>query len=259
MPFTGAHPSIFLPFLRNKRVSATALIAGSMAPDFEYFFKMSSGSEHSHTLAGILYFDLPVTLLISLLFHQVVKRPLSTQLPLFIRIRNIIKEDFDFTKWLRSNYFTFFWCALLGCASHLAWDSLTHNTWVTQSLPVYQMVSLRVGKLDYPLFYLLQQISTIIGTLAMFISILFIPATENFAADTRPPSKWFWPLVFSGTIVICSARFIHLFKWPLSGLDQLPELGDTVVTVISGFLISLILTSWYAGRSIKYQDSLQKQ
>ncbi|SEF46838.1 protein of unknown function [Flavobacterium urumqiense] len=40
MPFTFSHPAIILPFLKNKKLSATALIIGSMSPDFEYFFRM---------------------------------------------------------------------------------------------------------------------------------------------------------------------------------------------------------------------------
>lgn len=39
MPFTFAHPATVLPFAKkhSKHISVTALILGSMAPDFEYF------------------------------------------------------------------------------------------------------------------------------------------------------------------------------------------------------------------------------
>ena len=89
MPFTPAHPAIVLPFLKIKpeRVSATALVIGSIAPDFEYFFKMSVSGQHSHTLLGILYFDIPVTIGLAFLFHGVVKRNLIANLPAFFQYR----------------------------------------------------------------------------------------------------------------------------------------------------------------------------
>jgi hypothetical protein len=39
MPFTLSHQPFFLPFLKIKKLSATALIIGSMSPDFEYFLE----------------------------------------------------------------------------------------------------------------------------------------------------------------------------------------------------------------------------
>lgn len=75
MPFTFAHPAIILPlpFLNKRWFSLTGLIIGSMIPDFEYFIRMRIQSIYSHTLAGIFWFDLPLALLISFIFHNKVK------------------------------------------------------------------------------------------------------------------------------------------------------------------------------------------
>lgn len=42
MPFTFAHPAAVLPFSKKQvnYISVTALILGSMAPDFEYFYTL---------------------------------------------------------------------------------------------------------------------------------------------------------------------------------------------------------------------------
>lgn len=256
MPFTGAHPSIFLPFLKSKRISATGLIAGSIAPDFEYFIKMSSGSEHSHTAAGIFYFDLPVAFLIALIFHQVVKRALSDQLPEFLRSRDVLGRDFEFIDYLRSHYFAFILCAIIGAASHLIWDGFTHNTWVTQRIPVYQMISLRVGKLNYPLFYLLQQLSTIAGTLAVMIYLLLIPAKAKQAEKGNLKAKWFWAWVTTGTLAILVLRFTLPESKSNLIIVPLPELGDAVVTLISGFLISLVVATAYINKKMSSNKSL---
>ena len=54
MPFTPAHTALVLPFIQKRYLSATGLIAGSVAPDFEYFFKMSTNGVHGHTIPGLL-------------------------------------------------------------------------------------------------------------------------------------------------------------------------------------------------------------
>jgi hypothetical protein len=70
MPFTPAHPAIVLPLIRSRYFSATGLIIGSLSPDFEYFFKMSVDSIYSHSKVGLFYFDLPVTIVLALLFQS---------------------------------------------------------------------------------------------------------------------------------------------------------------------------------------------
>src|SRR5690242_2559034 len=107
MPFTPAHPAIVLPLLRKRWVSATGLVIGSLSPDFEYFFKVSVESQHSHTLAGLFYFDLPVTLLLALLFHEVVKRNLIHNLPTFFQRRLQDLLHLDFRKFLATHWLIF--------------------------------------------------------------------------------------------------------------------------------------------------------
>ena len=89
MPFTFAHPAIVLPLhaLQRRCFSLTALVAGSLSPDFEYFLRMQIHSSHIHTLWGLLYFDLPLGLILAFLFHNIVRDPLLDNLPGFLRRR----------------------------------------------------------------------------------------------------------------------------------------------------------------------------
>src|SRR5688572_28164127 len=154
MPFTPAHPAIILPFIRSRYFSATGLIAGSMSPDFEYFFKMSVSSMHSHTVAGLFYFDLPVTILISLVFHLVVKKNLIYNLPLFLQKKIQALLEIDFIKYLREHAWIFVISALLGAASHILWDSFTHNnSFFVRTLPFYKGTHVPLGGARYPLWY----------------------------------------------------------------------------------------------------------
>jgi hypothetical protein len=96
MPFTPAHPAIVLLFLKAKRVSATALVIGTMAPDFEYFLRMSVNGQYGHTFFGIFYFDIPVTIALAFLFHQQIKENLINNLPVFLQQRLWQVKAFDF-------------------------------------------------------------------------------------------------------------------------------------------------------------------
>src|SRR5665647_2066569 len=72
MPFTFSHPAIVLPatYLPKKWHSLSALIMGSMTPDFEYFIRMKDASKYGHTWTGVFWFDIPMGLLLIFLFHN---------------------------------------------------------------------------------------------------------------------------------------------------------------------------------------------
>lgn len=231
MPFTPAHPAIVLPFLRSRYVSATALIAGSMAPDFEYFFKMSVSSVYSHTVAGLLYFDLPVTVFISVLFHQVVKRNLITNLPLFFQQKFQAVLDLDFLDYLRKHPWIFVSSAIIGAGSHILWDSFTHNnTFFTQTLPFYKSVHVPFEGVRYPLFYALQQISTGVGSVVVCVYIL---ALKRSRVDTQSTQKiLYWLTLITIAAVVTWTRFkIH----PLG-----TDIGNLIVSIISGLLLASV-------------------
>jgi len=237
MPFTAAHPSIFLPWLRSRKVSATALVTGSMAPDFEYFLKMDTGSEHSHTVAGLFYFSLPMTLVLSIIFHRIIRKPLMANLPAAIQDKCAFNPDFDFTSFIRKRYLTFIWCALLAAGSHILWDRFTHNGWFARNLEIYQMISLRVGDLNYPLFFILQQLSTAAGCFA--ILVYFIASPPIYGQKIWGNAVWwYWPATILITI---GGSFIRL------GIPDLEsQHGAIIVTLIAAFMGGLTITSMIA-------------
>src|SRR5687768_15085868 len=114
MPFTPAHAAIILPLVKLRRMSATGLIIGSMAPDFEYFFKVSVSSVHSHTWWGLLYFDIPVVFCLSLVFHLMVKQNLINNLPAFLQRRFQDTLHFDFLGYFKQYWAWFILSAAIG-------------------------------------------------------------------------------------------------------------------------------------------------
>ncbi|MDX5438490.1 MAG: DUF4184 family protein, partial [Pontibacter sp.] len=138
MPFTAAHPAIILPLLRRRWFSATALVMGSMAPDFEYFFRLRTRSEISHSLPGLLLFNLPVALLLSLLFHTTVRDLVIQYLPPYFRQRALaVNYPPNWLHYLRRNWLVLSVSAVVGAFSHLFWDNFTHDqTSATSVLPI---------------------------------------------------------------------------------------------------------------------------
>jgi hypothetical protein len=230
MPFTPAHSAIVLPLLKSRYFSATALIAGSVAPDFEYFIRMAPKDIHSHTIAGLFYFDLPVVVLISLLFHQVVKNNLIENLPGFLQQRFEDTRVFNFIHYIKNNPFVFLSSALIGSISHLFWDGFTHgNGYFATHLPFYRGTIVPFDGARYPFFYALQHVSTYVG---LFIVILFIILKTPKQITIKKPSIFYWILMILITVIVLIVRFSIKNDWNLT---------NAVVSTISGSLIALVL------------------
>lgn len=130
MPFTFSHPAAVLPLslIPKKWISVTALVIGSITPDFEYFFRMEHDSIYSHTWAGIFWFDLPLGLLLVYLFNYLIKTELIENLPLFLNRRfsefAFLKRDLNNAK----NLLLVLISLIIGIVSHIIWDKVTHKT-----------------------------------------------------------------------------------------------------------------------------------
>ncbi len=235
MPFTPAHPAIILSLLKlDKRyISATALIIGATAPDFEYFLKMDVNSIHSHTLAGLFYFDLPVTLVLSFLFHQVVKKNLIHNLPGFFQRRFYPVVSFDFKTHFRQRYGVILVSALMGSASHLFWDGFTHlDGYFVQHLPaVYQDRVFPFQGVRYPLWYALQHISTFAGLTMLLIVLIMM---KPYPVSVAKPNWKYWIVLFLLTALIVLIRFNFSV--------QLVPLGSFVVSTITACCVAFMVT-----------------
>lgn len=228
MPFTAAHPAIVLPILRLRHVSATGLVAGSVAPDFEYFFKLSVNGVMGHTWWGLLYFDVPVAAFLAFVFHQIVKRNLIANLPHFLQARLHFADTFDFRKHISRNAVAFVVCCWVGAALHVLWDNFTHNGgYFVSRMPFYRN-SIEVFDVHYPMFYVMQQVSTFVGMLAVMVYVILLQPAEGVH---HRPSATYWVAIF----VIASAVIAIRFLIERSDFN----LGNLVVTTISGVCIGL--------------------
>jgi hypothetical protein len=234
MPFTPAHPAILIPFFRWRYASATGLVAGSMAPDFEYFLRMSVEGEYGHTIEGSFCFDLPVALAISWIFHQLVKESFIRNLPAFFQTRFSCALLFDFKSFLKEHFLIFLLSAWVGVMSHIFWDGFTHNDgYFARHLSIYKGTSIPFLGVNYPLFYALQQISTYVGLAAIFIYICFLP--HRVQTQKAKPSFYYWMWIMLITFIVTGIRF--------SIRNDDFSLGCVVVVNITGFCMGLIITA----------------
>ena len=128
MPFTVAHAAAVLPFRRLKPVWS-AILVGSMAPDFPYIVGSLKYRSLGHDFPGVLLFTLPASFVVLWFFHIAIKKPMAGLLPVGMQQRLSGQlGEFKFGGVRRTLAITL--SIVLGIATHLVWDSFTHAyTW----------------------------------------------------------------------------------------------------------------------------------
>jgi hypothetical protein len=238
MPFTFSHPALVLPLTRlSKRwVSATGLVAGSIIPDFEKFLKMNDGNTYSHTLPGIFWFDLPLAVLLSFVFHQVVRDPLIDNLPTFLRARCGPARSFNWVGHLGKHYPAVLFSLLLGIFSHLVWDYFTHRP--AHAIPVkpppYEGVSFSPYE-ALKLYYLPNLLSSVGGILFVMYFILKLPAQKiRFGRYRRIQEYWFFVC-----IMVFAITLLRIGLGP-----RLKHHFDFAIVIIAAGMAGLLMASF---------------
>lgn len=233
MPFTFSHPVLILPlkYLPKNWFSLTGLIIGSLTPDFEYFIRMKVQSNYSHTFLGVLWFDLPLAILLAFVFHNLVKDDLINNSPQIIKSRTMIFSKFNWNNYFKTNWMVVIISVIVGTASHLFWDAFTHNNGYYVNVISGLRNTAIVFKNEIPIWKLTQHLSTLIGGIIIIVSLLKLPKNLIFKSSIN---KKYWIAVLTLTILILVLRFSISFN--------LKAFGNIIVSIISAFLISLILT-----------------
>lgn len=233
MPFTFSHPAIILPFVFNKKYfSVSGLIIGSMIPDFEYFIRMRVSAEYGHSLFGVFWFDLPLSIFFLFLFHNIIKNDLIDNLPKFFNVRFNKYKNLNWNRYLKKNWIKVCSSIIVGTLSHLLWDGFTHyNGYFVESIP-YLKDNIKVLITTIPIYNFLQHLSTIFGGLVILLFINKMP--KNNFKHSNSIKIYYWGLTVFLTTVIVILRFKDgvNFKY----------YGNIIVSLISAFLLSVTLT-----------------
>jgi hypothetical protein len=242
MPFTAAHPMAVLPLVRWRRglrLDATCLVIGSMAPDVEYFVRGRPFQTISHTLLGMVTWSLPITLILAAVLHAIVKWPMLAIAPVAVARRAVAAVGAPWpARWSAAALASCAVSAVLGGASHLAWDNITHTygwlpthvraLWGRVQLPV-------VGSI--PVVSLLQHGSTVVGLTVLTIVVvraLRREAPQPLPELPRSAARW--------CLAVCIAVGLAAMYVRLAMLHE-SYLGSIVVAAIDGVGAGVIVAS----------------
>lgn len=126
MPLTFfAHQGPLLPLLQRHRtnVDALCIVVGSMAPDFAYVLHRSRWSLWAHEGWAIVWWNVPVTLLVAWIVARVIAPVLADHLPDLGRFH---LRDYRGLATHRFTVWSPLW-ALAGALSHIGLDHFTHE------------------------------------------------------------------------------------------------------------------------------------
>lgn len=232
MPFTFSHPAIILPLrcLPKSWFSFTALIIGSLTPDFEYFLRMKVKSNYSHTLLGIFWFDLPLTIILAFIFHNLARNLLFQNLPSIIKNRVFVFTEFNWNIYFKRNWFIISLSTLIGIISHVFWDGFTHDHGYFVNQIDFLRNSLSFFGKEIPFWKIAQHGSSIIGGLIIIVTFLKLPQNVNSPNSIR---ILYWISILLFTISILFIRFTINPK--------ALNIGNMIVSIIASFLIAISL------------------
>ncbi len=161
VPFTFAHPAAAIPLLKplGRFGSLPALVIGSIAPDLAFVMALDLSREQTHSLAALFLFCVPIGVLAYVLFHALLKAPLTELMPDVVRARvasNTAGAPAPWSAVLVS--------LLCGALTHVVWDAFTHpGTPVVNALPFLQTELAVVGGYHVYAFKVLQHGGSLLG------------------------------------------------------------------------------------------------
>ena len=240
MPFTGSHPAAVLPFLRTP-LPASALVIGSMAPDFPFYVPFPARL-YTHTAPAIVTTDLLLGALAWGLWHGVLAAPATAAAPPALRGR-LARVPLGLRARLGSVRTVLLTATglVLGAATHVLWDEFTHpRRWGTQHVPV---LAENWGIL--PGYRWLQYASGLVGGLVLLAWLLRWWRRTPTGGGTGPwAPRWPWGVV-AGTGVLAG----------VPGALTAPSLGAagfTGATWAGGAALAagvLLAAGWHLSRS----------
>jgi hypothetical protein len=181
---------------------------GSMSPDFLYFLPYPPDWLESHSLGGIFYFCWPVGLLAWLVFVRVLERPTQALLPDSWRGAFPLDDGKINLRVLALVSLAL----LLGAVTHILWDSFTHRSSLSESLPLLSTPIFEIHGRVRRLWWLLQQLSTVFGALVLLVWALRRRDAPRDPRAAELPSLPHSTRVVAAVIIVGGALVLALVK-----------------------------------------------
>ena len=234
MPFTVSHAAAVLPLhrLSKRELPLSALMIGSMAPDFGYFFSHEASRALTHSFTGLLTFSLPVGLSVWLFYVTLLEKATITLL-----------SDRWHTRFAHTDAITPPLIAraciaiILGAVTHLLWDAFTHRaTFAAKLFPA--LLAPTPGFRWLPIYHLLHGVSSAVGMVILWIwahRLHRLPAKSlirpyKISERARIAALWF---LAAATLLVGLIDW-----WPYSRSRYDAQIFHAAVGGMSGFFIA---------------------
>jgi Domain of unknown function (DUF4184) len=237
VPFTLAHSAAALPF-RRLRLVPSALVIGTLAPDFEYLVKLDAHGRLAHTFPGVFVLTLPLALVVLWIFHRFVKLPVVRLLPDGVQGR-LSKDITEFRFLGASRFLHIVVSILVGIATHILWDSFTHRgTWLYAHWPLLRQTYHLPFEGTIPLYKALQHGSSVLGVGVILIWLVLWYRGNGVTAPTYGSVSTTKRIaIFAGLIVVaCVGVIVRRFlgpERPIVNFQSRNFMVEAAVTVLA--------------------------
>lgn len=206
-----------------------------MAPDFEFFFQMREVENIGHHWYGIFLFDLPITLLLSYVYHIYLKKSFVVNLPDYFRKRCVHVLDFDWTAGMNSKPYWMIGSALIGIATHFFWDGFTHHDGIFVPYIPSLADKITVFGKSMPAYFGLQLLLSVLGLLSITHYIHRLPIQAGTMTAGSPNSCYWLTWVCTMAFIM----FIRLFGW-----KEYNSFWSVFIALMGGGLYSWIISTF---------------
>jgi hypothetical protein len=252
MPFTLSHPAAVLPFARllARWRLLSAVVIGSMVPDFGRFLPWQPARFETHSADALLTFCLPVGLATYWLFQWLIKWPLIEILPAGAHGRwraSIPPAPVSSLKlWAIAA------CGVLfGALTHLVWDAFTHEgARGVRMFPALEEPAVEFGGHRLIGAHLLQDANSVAGLVMVvaFVGYALRPGTAADAARARvlrSRERWGWICAYFLAAAALSSLFFLGRRHVMTGapLFSSRPLSSAAVAFLRGGAAALIVIS----------------
>jgi hypothetical protein len=250
MPFTISHTAAVLPFLRHFRRwrVASALVIGSMAPDFGFLLPWRMPRFETHSAIALLTFSLPAGLVTYWLFQRVIKSAVREVLPDGAYQRSqesaAIADTRSPWQWAIAAL-----AILAGALTHLVLDAFTHEgARGVHMLPVIDDWLIDVAGHRLPGTRFLQDASSVVGMI--LVVFLLVRALRKPDAGAAQELGWrrlgarersVWRAAYALTaITVATADFLAATQADPIGLGISHNLAPAAIASLRGLAASLL-------------------
>jgi hypothetical protein len=199
VPFTISHVAAILP-LKKRPLCFPALVIGAMSPDFSYIIEVFGPSIAAHSVYGILYFCLPASWLLLLVYNNFLK--------------DFWEELFP---WLQNASRSYPWYVVplsivIGAGSHVVWDSFTHPFgYAVVQWNALQSTLFMIETYPVTAFNMLQHASAVVGGFAVGFSIYRASQSskQGLVTSKRTLIALVVAIIFIALLLSIPALYVH--------------------------------------------------